>query len=234
MLVLAVLAVMALADPLFLVLYGACGAVVLAGVYVRRCGVAQCPWRFRVRVAPGFLGFRPYLRPRRAKVLASGGGEKRLNLNVNKKLLAGFAVVSVVALLAGVVIGTILVQYRFSGSGRIVIPPELGVYSDSACTVHVASLDFGTFAPGENVSRSFFVRNEGSEVGVLSLASQNWSPTVAKEYLVLSWNLEGQEIAGAAVKEAVLNIRALSTLTNESGVSSFSFDAVLILEIGGA
>lgn len=40
-----------------------------------------------------------------------------------KRLLAGFVAIAVVALLAGVVIGVTLIQYSFSGSGKIVIPP---------------------------------------------------------------------------------------------------------------
>ena len=111
------------------------------------------------------------------------------------------------------------------------IPPDLGVYSDLACTVEVQAIDFGSFSPGENVTRTFYVRNEGSELGVLSLATQNWNPSIAKEYLVFSWNLEGAELPGGAVFEAHFDIRALSTLTNSSGISNFSFDAVISLSV---
>jgi len=225
---LAFLAFLGIFNPIYLGLYAAFSCTVLANVYFRRRAVSKTE-QLHIQLMPRFIGTGARLR--KTSIEKGKAKVKLSSVFPSKKMVAGFAAVAVVALLAGVVIGATLVQYRFNGSGRIVIPPSLGVYSDQACTVEVSAIDFGSFAPGENVTRTLFVRNEGSEPGVLSLATQNWNPTTAKEYLVFSWNLEGAEIEGDAVFESQFNIRALSTLTNNSGISNFSFDALISLTI---
>jgi len=214
-------------DAVYLGLYAVFGCIVVAAAFFKQRTFFKKP--FQTHFLPRLAGV-DGMHLRRLRV-QSGKGEVKILGLPSKKMLVGFASVAVVALLAGVVIGATLVQYKFSGAGRIVIPPELGVYSDAACTVEVSAIDFGTFSPGENVTRTLYVRNEGSEAGTLSLATQNWNPAIAKEYLVFSWNLEGSELPGGAVLESQFNIRALSTLTNESGISNFNFDAVIILSI---
>ena len=228
--VLVFLAVSAVFNPAFLGLYLACGVLLVSGVFVRK-RFASKPDASNLSFPHSVLGV-TRRRMRRFVRSADMGGESVVLKNVaSKRLLVGFVTVAIVALLAGVVIGVTMVQYRLNGSGKIVIPPGLGVYSDAACTVPASSLDFGSFSPGENVTRTLYIRNEGSETGVLSLATQNWVPLTAKEYLAFSWNCEGTELAGGGAVEASFNIRALNTLTNESGITTFSFEAVISITL---
>lgn len=212
-------------------------------VYFILLGIFSCALLFRVRLVnppaakPLSFRFVPHVfgvrlrRLQRAMRSVEGGENSLLKIVPSKRLLVSFAAVTIVSLLAGVVIGVTLVQYRLSGAGKIVIPPGLGVYSDAACSVPVSSLDFGSFGPGENVTRTVYIRNEGSETGILSLTTQNWNPLLAKEYLAFSWNREGAQLPGGDVVEARFNIKALNTLTNESGITTFAFEAVISLQI---
>ena len=228
--VLVLLAAAAVLDPLYSGLYVAFGVVLVAGVFVRRRFVDDpLALRLRLRYEPRVFGVRGVKRMRRlvqqVQVNAAGG-----KVSPSRKVLAGFVVLAVVALFVGAVIGASLVQYSISGSGRIQLPPALAVYADVACTLPVSELDFGTFAPGETVNRTIYLRNEGGVSGNYSLAAANWNPQVAEQFLGLSWDYAGQLVLPGSVVEVTLRLHASSSLTGDSGVSNFSFDAVISLE----
>jgi hypothetical protein len=80
-------------------------------------------------------------------------------------------------------------------------------------------------SPGTVANVSFYVRNEGNLAVRLGLASQNWSPVNASSYMSLSWNREGQTLAVGNVTLATLSLNVSASI---SGITSFSFDTVII------
>jgi hypothetical protein len=185
------------------------------------------PLVFEHRYASQVYGFR---RARRFIRQVEKGGEKSI-LSLSKgKLAAAVSALFCVSLVMGVVIGMTLVQYRISGAGNIQLPPKINVYSDAACTAPVTSVDFGTFAPGDTVNRTLYLRNEGGLTGTYSLSTANWNPTIASQFLGLSWDYGGQSVSPGTVTKVVLHLHASTSLTSETGITSFSFDAVISLE----
>jgi hypothetical protein len=158
------------------------------------------------------------------------GGEKSIMSLSKGKLAAAVSALVCVSLVMGVVIGMTLVQYRISGAGNIQLPPKINVYSDAACTAPVTSVDFGTFAPGDTVNRTIYLRNEGGVTGTYSVATANWNPTIASQFLGLSWDYAGASVSPGTVTKVILHLHASTSLTSETGITNFSFDAIISLE----
>ena len=102
---------------------------------------------------------------------------------------------------------------------------NVGAYWNSICTNVTTSIDWGMLSPGTVANVSFYVRNEGNLAVRLGLTSQNWSPANASSYMSLSWNREAQTLALGNVTLATLSLNVSSSI---SGVTSFSFDTVII------
>ena len=102
---------------------------------------------------------------------------------------------------------------------------NVGAYWNSGCTNTTTSIDWGMVSPGSASNVSFYVRNEGNLPVRLGLSTQKWSPANASSYMSLSWNRESQTLAVGNVTLATLTLNVSASI---SGVSSFSFDTVII------
>jgi hypothetical protein len=102
---------------------------------------------------------------------------------------------------------------------------NVGAYWNSGCTNTTTTIDWGMVSPGSSSNVSFYVRNEGNWPVKLGLSSQNWSPANASSYMSLSWNREAQTLAVGNVTLATLVLNISASI---SGISSFSFDTVII------
>jgi hypothetical protein len=101
---------------------------------------------------------------------------------------------------------------------------NVGVYSDSGCTINCTSLNVGSLNPGDTATQTVYVKNTGNVPVTLSMATSNWSPTNASSYLTLSWNRAGYALA------AGLSVQANLTLTVASSTGSlttFSCDVTI-------
>ncbi len=218
------LALAGTANPMYSVMFaGGVVLLVLAIPFRERFSIQ--PPIFMHRFSSHVMGFRGA----RRTIRQVGGESSVLDLEKAKLGLCLVALICV-CLTVGAVIGMTLVQYRISGAGNIQLPPKINVYSDASCTVPVTSVDFGTFAPGDTVNRTIYLRNEGGVTGTYSLATANWNPAIASQFLGLSWDYAGQSVAPGAVTKVVLHLHASTSLTNESGITNFSFDAIISLE----
>ncbi len=120
---------------------------------------------------------------------------------------------------SGVLVASVTVR-----SSGVLASANLGVYSDSAATQGVGSVDWGTVAPGGSVSRTIYVKNVGTTQVTLSLSVTNWNPVSANGPVAVSWNREGTTLTAGQVTAATLTLSVSSTA---SGFSSFSVDAVI-------
>jgi len=100
----------------------------------------------------------------------------------------------------------------------------VGVYWDAALTNKVSSIDWGILEPGSNVNKTVYIRNEGNAAATLSLATSNWSPSNASNYLTLTWNYGGQTLK---VNEAIQVKLTLSASSSVTGITNFSFDITI-------
>ncbi len=101
---------------------------------------------------------------------------------------------------------------------------NLAVYSDSACTQTVTSLNVGTLNPGATATQTVYVKNTGNVPETLTMTTANWNPTNASTSLTLSWNRQSYVLPAGQSIQATLTLTAAS---NTNGLTTFSCDVTL-------
>ena len=62
------------------------------------------------------------------------------------------------------------VSQNVTSTGTIVTTPNIGVYSNSACTTNMTAINWGTVAAGGSVTQTVYVKNTGTGSITLSLS----------------------------------------------------------------
>ena len=119
--------------------------------------------------------------------------------------------------------GLISVNQSIPSSGTLTTV-NVGVYSDSACTQTLTSIDWGTISPGTTVTRTIYVKNTGNTQITLSMTTNGWSPTSANGPLTLTWNQEGTTLSAGLSTAATLTLTVSSSI---SGITTFSVNIVI-------
>ena len=101
---------------------------------------------------------------------------------------------------------------------------NLGVYSDSACTQTVTSLNVGTLNPGGTGTQTIYIKNTGNIPETLTMTTNNWTPTNASSSLTLNWNRQNTVLNAQASIQATLTLTAAS---NTGSLTTFSCDITL-------
>ena len=99
------------------------------------------------------------------------------------------------------------------------------VYWDSSCSNPVGSIDWDLVEPGATKNITLYIMNEGSAPVTLSLATDNWSPPNAQDYMNLTWDYGDQVISVDGVVQVTLSLSVSEAI---EGITSFSFDIVII------
>ena len=102
---------------------------------------------------------------------------------------------------------------------------NLGVYSNSACTSNLASIDFGAISSGGASTITCWVKNTGNSNEALSLATNTWVPVNAAQWLTVTWNQAGTVLAKNQVVAASLTLNASSSV--DPSLSTFTFNVVI-------
>ena len=143
-----------------------------------------------------------------------------------KKIAIGSMIgIAVMGLLLATLIasGALVSSTTVSASG-IVATANLGIYSDSACTQKITSIDWGSTSPGASITKTVYVRNVGTTAVTLSMSKTNWNPTTANGPINLTWNREGTVLAANQVSAATLTLGVSSSI---SGITTFSMNIVI-------
>jgi hypothetical protein len=115
------------------------------------------------------------------------------------------------------------IQKNIPGTGSIK-GLGLGIYMDLQCENPTTKIDFGLLEPGSQKDYTLYLRNEGNTVLTLNMASRNWDPIEAADYMSLTWNREGQKVSPDQVISFVIT---LSVSSNIQDISSFSLDITI-------
>ena len=102
---------------------------------------------------------------------------------------------------------------------------EIDVYSDGECTSKLTQVEWGSIEAGGSINRAMYVKNAGDAEVTLSLLTDSWDPAAAEEYMVVSWDYDGEKLRSGEVLEITL------TLTVEASISmlgEFHFDVVIV------
>lgn len=119
--------------------------------------------------------------------------------------------------------GALVTSTTVSASG-VITTENLGVYSDSACTQKITSINWGNIPPSTSLTKTVYIKNTGTTALTLRLTKTNWSPTTANGPVALTWNRESTVLAANQVTTATLT---LSTSSSISGITTFSMNIVI-------
>ncbi len=143
----------------------------------------------------------------------------------NQKLSAGTIIALAITglFLTFVTSGVLLSSQSVQSSGTITAV-NVGVYTDSGCTLNCTAIDWGSLAPGNSTTRTIYVKNTGNLQVTLSMTTGNWVPSNANTYLTLTWNRANYVLNAGASVSATLTLSANS---NAGNITSFSFNTII-------
>jgi hypothetical protein len=133
------------------------------------------------------------------------------------------AIVMVGIVLTVTTAGLISVSQSVSSSGSVTAI-NVGVYSDSSCTQNLTTIDWGTVAPGNSVTKTVYVKNTGNSDITLSMTKNGWNPTSANGPITVTWNKESTTLSAGASAAAIIT---LSVSSGISGITTFSVNIVI-------
>lgn len=145
---------------------------------------------------------------------------------VNAKRTAIFVVAACLigmALGSAVTLAVLNVQRAIPSSG-LVVAVNVGVYSDSACTLNLTSIDWGSVYPAGSASRTIYVKNTGNVPITLSMITTAWNPAGAAGQISVAWDKENAVLNAEQSTSATLT---LNVAQNVSGVTSFSMNIII-------
>jgi hypothetical protein len=117
----------------------------------------------------------------------------------------------------------ISVSQSVSSSGSVTAI-NVGVYSDSSCTQNLTTIDWGTVAPGNSVTKTVYVKNTGNSDITLSMTKNGWNPTSANGPITVTWNKESTTLSAGASAAAIITLSVSSSI---SGITTFSVNIVI-------
>ena len=142
-----------------------------------------------------------------------------MNFTKHSKLFPVALAVIALALTA-TTFAAITVTSNVSSTGTIsTATPNIGVFSDSACTNTKSAISWGSLAAGSSTTQTVYVKNTGNAAMTLSLASSNWTPTNANTYITVSWDKQGASLAAGQSTPAVITLTVSSATI---GITTFS------------
>jgi len=118
----------------------------------------------------------------------------------------------------------LLSAQRVTNSSGIVASVDLAVYQDAQCSQALEILDWGTICPGQNNTNVVFVVNSGNVNTTLHLATTNWTPSEASEYILVNWDLHDNLLSPGIVTPIQIHLSVSNDIQN---IQSFTFDIVL-------
>jgi uncharacterized membrane protein len=136
-------------------------------------------------------------------------------------------IIVIVMAFSTAVLGVLTASQTLSSSGTVTVisTPNLAVYSDSACTQTLTSINWGSLAPGQTASKTIYIKNTGNVPLTLSMDANGWNPSTASNYMTLTWNRQSSSLAVNQVVSADLTL-VISPSINGL-VTSFSVNIVI-------
>ena len=130
------------------------------------------------------------------------------------------ALVTVAIALTLTTFAAISTSQSMSSSGQLTTSADLDLYSNSACTIPLSSINWGTLNAGENITQTIYVKNTSNGLALtLSMQTSNWTPTTANGPITLTWNQAGTRLQPGQSIAATLT---LAVSSNIADISSFS------------
>jgi len=138
---------------------------------------------------------------------------------MQKLTIGSIVTIAVIGLFVSA-LGAMTATLTLPNTATISASTGINIYSDPSCTTPVTSINWGTLTPGQQATQTFFVKNTGSVRVTLSMATGNWNPSTAQQYITVGWNYSGSILnAGSSIP-----VRFTLTISpTVSGITTFSF-----------
>jgi hypothetical protein len=117
-----------------------------------------------------------------------------------------------------------LVSTRTISSTGSITAVGIGVYSDSGCTTVLTSISWGALSPGATTTRTIYLKNNGTIPVTLTMATGNWNPASASNYITLAWDKQNYVLPAGSTVQAVLTLTVFSSI---SGITNYGFDITI-------
>ena len=140
-----------------------------------------------------------------------------------KKVFALFAVTTLVLATSSYAFGLLAGQNTIHTTG-IVADLIFGVYSNSACTLNLTSINWGFCYPGGNNTEIAYVKNLGTLDTTLSILTTNWDPLAASSHLTLTSDYSGLALIPGEVVKLTFTLSVSSSINQ---ITDFSLDIVI-------
>jgi hypothetical protein len=121
---------------------------------------------------------------------------------------------------AGITLAAITANQNLPSSGTVTAGPNIGVYSNSACTNTVTSLNWGTIEAGGSTQQTIYIEDTGGAPMTLSITVTGWNPSTATNYITLTWTGQGQQIQPGANNALAVTL-TLSVSPSITGITNF-------------
>ncbi len=102
---------------------------------------------------------------------------------------------------------------------------NVGVFTNSACTINCTSIRAGSVIPGTSKNFTVYVKNMGTRPVSLSLATLDWIPANANGPISLTWDRDDYSLPPEAWVNATLNLSVSSSIS--ATITTFSFNAAI-------
>jgi hypothetical protein len=100
----------------------------------------------------------------------------------------------------------------------------VSIYSDSSGNTVLNNVNWGTFEPGASVKTTIYVKSTSNVPVTLSLTTNTWQPTTASNYLTLTWNYNGGNLAPGVIYGIEMTLTASASAPSGT---SFTFNAMV-------
>jgi len=102
-----------------------------------------------------------------------------------------------------------------SSNGQVNTSANLSVYSNSACTTPLNSINWGTLPAGGNITQTIYIKNTGVGLSLaLNMETSNWSPACADGPITLTWNQVGTRLQPGQAVAAILTLTVSPTIAD--------------------
>ena len=124
--------------------------------------------------------------------------------------------------LAGSTIAAVTLNQGASSSKIITTDPNIGVYSDSACTNSLTSINWGSIEVGGSASQTIYIEDTGGTAMTPSISVSNWSPSTACTYITLTWSTLPSSIGTGVSNAAAVTLTLTVSSSTPTSITSFS------------
>ncbi len=101
---------------------------------------------------------------------------------------------------------------------------NLAIYEDENAITTCDNIIWGTLNPGDEATKTIYIKNIGNTAATLSMTTSSWIPTTASDKLTLLWNKQGSTIAAGAMVAATLTLHVAA---DTGDLTNFSMNIVV-------